>query len=78
MGHAAEAGLADGDPKIDLYAWFGKDKDYGGVVGMAYLGGACRDESKTSFNEWRKSATANAYVRLTNTNFLIFNFINSK
>lgn len=59
---AAAVGEADGDARVDLYAFFGKDKDYYGTVGLAYVGGACNQRIKTSFNEWRNTPTGNAGV----------------
>lgn len=55
-------GQADADDKVDLYATFGKDPSYWGTVGLAWVGGACNDYIKTSFNEWRATATENAMV----------------
>lgn len=59
---AALVGKADGDEKVDLYAFFGKDSSYYGTVGLAYVGGACTERIKTSFNEWRNTPTGNAGV----------------
>jgi len=57
------------NPKVDLYAAFGKDVDYYGAVGLAWTGGACTQSwnygaiwAGTSFNEWRKTPTATAQV----------------
>jgi len=64
------------NPKVDLYAVFGKDPQYYGTVGLAWVGGACRggrvrneDGSimgpvwlGTSFNEHRNTASATAAV----------------
>jgi len=63
-------------PKVDLYVVFGRDPEYWGTVGLAWLGGACsanrvRQEDNsiigpvwlgTSFNEWRNTASATAAV----------------
>ena len=62
MDEWADVGKADADPKVDLYTCFGKDSAYYGTVGLAYVGGACKERSKTSFNEWRKTPTATAMV----------------
>ena len=56
---ALQAGLEDGDPRVDLYVWFGKDPEYYGsatntCAGKGYLGGACGPK-RLSFNEWRKT-----------------------
>jgi len=59
---AAGVGVADADARVDLYCFFGKDKDYYGTVGLAYVGGACNEKWKTSFNEWRKTPTETAGV----------------
>ena len=61
---AAGVGQADADDKVDLYAWFGKDSEYYGTVGLAYVGGACTDFIKTSFNEWRSTPTQTAWVKI--------------
>jgi len=64
------------NPKVDLYAVFGKDPQYYGAVGVAWVGGACRggrvrneDGSimgpvwlGTSFNEHRNTPSASAAV----------------
>ena len=63
MRSASEVGKKDGDAKVDLYVWFGKDSSYYGTVGLAWVGGACNEFIKTSFNEWRKTPTANAGVK---------------
>ena len=63
----AQIGQDDADPKVDLYAAFGKDPSYWGTVGLAYVGGACNDFIKTSFNEWRKTPSATAGVKCNNT-----------
>ena len=62
------------NPKVDLYAVFGKDPQYYGTVGLAWVGGACRGgrvrgQSKpvwigTSFNEYRNTASASAAVKI--------------
>lgn len=62
LNQASQAGVEDNDPDVDLYAWFGKDKDYWGTVGLAWVGGCCKTHDKTSFNEWRKTAAATAMV----------------
>jgi len=59
---ASDRGVADGDEKVDLYAWFGKDTNYWGTVGLAWVGGACSARIKTSFNEWRQTAVETAMV----------------
>ena len=64
LSQAADVGQADADDKVDLYAWFGRDPEYYGTVGLAYVGGACNDFIKTSFNEWRKTATETAWVKI--------------
>jgi len=62
------------NPKVDLYVTFGRDPAYYGTVGLAWTGGACKsgrgrnDDGSitpelwtgTSFNEWRKTASATA------------------
>ena len=63
LDDAAKAGQDDGDAKVDLYVWFGKDPDYWGTIGLAWVGTACVNYHKTSFNEWRKTPVENAYVR---------------
>ena len=62
-------GQSDADPKVDLYAAFGKDPQYYGTVGLAWVGGACNKYIKTSFNEWRKTPVETAMVRLHNFYF---------
>ena len=62
---ASKAGWEDNDPTTDLYAWFGKDPSYYGTVGLAWLGGACNDYLKTSFNEWRKTPAETAGVEIS-------------
>ena len=56
-------GKSDGDPKIDLYAAFGKDSSYYGTIGLAYVGSACRTRYMTSFNEWRRTHSGTAFVK---------------
>ena len=68
------------NPKVDLFAAFGKDVDpLPGIpvsVGEAYIGGACKkgydmEDKKvplwtgTSFNEWAKTPAASAVVFFT-------------
>lgn len=62
LDEASDEGVADGDEKVDLYAWFGKDPAYYGTVGLAWVGGACKKRSETSFNEWRKTPVQTAMV----------------
>ena len=72
MYDAADVSVADADPKVDLYTWFGNDPDYyGGEVGLAFLGGCCKDYSKTSFIEWRKTTVETAGVNLYKSNLCI-------
>ena len=66
------------NPKVDLYVTFGRDPAYYGTVGLAWTGGACKsgrgrnDDGSitpelwtgTSFNEWRKTASATAAVKI--------------
>ena len=54
--------MEDGDPKVDLYACFGKDTSYWETIGLAYTGGACIDGFKTSMNEWRKTPAEQGLV----------------
>ena len=63
LDDAAAAGVEDGDANVDLYAAFGKDTEYYGVVGLAWVGTACINRYKTSFNEWRNTPTAMAWVK---------------
>merc|ERR1712001_4408 len=37
----SQYGQDDADPKVDLCCAFGKDSDYWGTVGLAWVGGAC-------------------------------------
>ena len=60
---AAAVSEGDGDDKVDLYTWFGKDTAYYGTVGLAYVGGACTPTIRASFNEWRNTAVETAMVR---------------
>ena len=61
---AAAVSEEDGDDKVDLYAWFGKDYDYyRTIIGLAYVGGACTEGIRASFNEWRKTPVETAMVR---------------
>ena len=62
---ASKAGWEDNDDTVDLYAWFGKDPEYYGTVGLAWVGGACNDYIKTSFNEYRNTPVATAMVRMS-------------
>merc|ERR1712018_384537 len=62
LGTWAQYGVEDGDAKVDLYCAFGKDSSYYGTVGLAYVGGACNKQWKTSFNEWRKTPSETAMV----------------
>ena len=64
---ASAAGKDDGDPRVDLYVWFGRDAECtdteeGCTVGLAWTGGACQDYVKASFNEWQPTPTENAMV----------------
>ena len=63
MDTAATVSEEDGDDRVDLYAWFGKDTSYYGTVGLAYVGGACTEGIRASFNEWRKTPVETAMVR---------------
>ena len=58
----SQIGKDDGDKKVDLYVAFGKDSSYYGTVGLAWVGGACNDFIKTSFNEYRNSPSETAMV----------------
>ena len=58
----SQIGEDDNDDRVDLYAAFGKDSSYYGTVGVAWVGGACTGYYKTSFNEYRDTASENAYV----------------
>ena len=56
----SKIGQEDADPKIDLYIAFGKDSEYWGTVGLAWVGGACSPYLKTSMNEWRRTPVETA------------------
>ena len=58
----SQIGKDDGDKKVDLYVTFGKDSSYYGTVGLAWVGGACNDYIKTSFNEYRNTPSETAMV----------------
>merc|ERR1719216_530151 len=58
----SQIGKDDGDKKVDLYCAFGKDSSYYGTVGLAWVGGACNDYIKTSFNEYRNTPSETAMV----------------
>ena len=58
----SKIGQEDADPKVDLYAAFGKDPEYWGTVGLAWVGGACNDYIKTSMNEYRNTPGETASV----------------
>ena len=60
----SQIGKDDGDKKVDLYVAFGKDSSYYGTVGLAWVGGACNDFIKTSFNEYRNSPSETAMVMI--------------
>ena len=60
----SEYGEKDNDAKVDLYAAFGKDSEYYGEVGLAWLGGCCNQYYKTSFSEWRETPVETAYVNI--------------
>jgi len=62
LNNWSQYGKDDADPKVDLYTAFGKDNDYYGTVGLAWVGGACKEHKKTSFNEWRKTPAETAMV----------------
>jgi hypothetical protein len=72
LDHWSQDALADvaNNPKVDLYVTFGKDTEYYGTVGLAWVGGACSKGnnqygpmwSGTSFNEYRNTPTATAEV----------------
>jgi len=62
LNNWSQYGKEDNDAKVDLYAAFGKDSEYYGTVGLAWVGGACREHDKTSFNEWRKTPVETAMV----------------
>lgn len=62
LDNAAQAGVDDGQANVDMYAWFGKDTDYYGVIGLAWLGTICTSYYKTSFNEHRNTAAEMAWV----------------
>ena len=64
MNNWSQYGKEDNDAKVDLYAAFGKDSEYYGTVGLAWVGGACREHDKTSFNEWRKTPVETAMVKI--------------
>ena len=64
LNDASKAGWEDNDRTIDLYAWFGKDPQYYGTVGLAWVGGACNQFIQTSFNEHRKTPVETAMVRM--------------
>ena len=66
LNDASKAGWEDNDRSIDLYAWFGKDPQYYGTVGLAWVGGACNQFIQTSFNEHRKTPVETAMVNLHN------------
>ena len=63
---ASQAGVDDGQANVDLYAWFGKDPEYYGTVGLAWVGTACVNYYKTSFNEHRNTPVAMAWVKRFN------------
>ena len=51
------------NPKVDLYVTFGKDPNYYGTVGLAWVGTACKSDGYgTSFNEHRNTPAATAGV----------------
>jgi len=58
----SQIGKDDGDKKVDLYCAFGKDSSYYGTVGLAWVGGACNDYIKTSFNEYRNTQSETGMV----------------
>merc|ERR1711936_118922 len=58
----SQIGKDDGDKKVDLYCAFGKDSSYYGTVGLAWVGGACNDYIKTSFNEYRNTESETGMV----------------
>ena len=58
----SEIGEKDADQKVDLYVAFGKDPDYWGTVGLAWVGGACEPYHKTSMNEHRNTPAETAMV----------------
>jgi len=55
-------GEEDADRKIDIYIAFGKDSEYYGKVGEAWVGGACKPYLKTSMNEWRRTPVETAML----------------
>ena len=73
----SQIGKDDGDKKVDLYCAFGKDSSYYGTVGLAWVGGACNDYIKTSFNEYRNTPSETGMVDIFimlkhNTQSIIF------
>ena len=60
----SQIGQDDADPKVDLYCAFGKDPEYWGTVGLAWVGGACNDYTKTSMNEYRNTPAETAMVKI--------------
>ena len=56
----SKIGKEDADRKIDLYIAFGKDSEYYGTVGEAWVGGACTPYDMTSMNEWRRTPVETA------------------
>ena len=72
------------DPKVDLYAVFGKDYQLHGTIGLAWTGGLGATiqygwYGGVSFSEWRPTPTETAFVspHLSKANiwFYLFNVI---
>jgi len=62
LNNWSQYGQDDADSKVDLYVAFGKDSEYYGTVGLAWVGGACNKFIKTSFNEYRNTPSESAMV----------------